>query len=192
MTWPDDFIISRRPGHSGNGTVIMKCRECLSPHMIYASRLLQNRGQYCSKACAIVALRKKMIGSIINEDAGTSAFCKYCGRIFWYYKSVRPNAEACSLECKNKLHGLKFSGANHPLWRGGRFPNWRGNKWQTLRQKIRQTQDYRCVDCGKSEAENGKQLDVHHIEPYRIYLRTVESELVGLCRSCHIKRERCL
>ncbi len=55
--------------------------------------------------------------------------------------------------------------------------------------------DKACADCGKTEAQTGRELDVHHIVPFRAFsvARHAEanalSNLMALCNECHTRRE---
>jgi len=90
-------------------------------------------------------------------------------------------------------------GENNPMFgkRGKFAPNWHGgisfgnycikfNK--QFKNNIRIKFDNICFLCGKSEKENGRSLDIHHID----YNKTAicngkEWAFVPLCRSCHSK-----
>jgi DNA-directed RNA polymerase subunit RPC12/RpoP len=56
---------------------------------------------------------------------------------------------------------------------------------KTLREKIRDRDHRRCVLCGKTEKENGRKLDVHHIDGDKDNLD--EHNLISLCLVCHGK-----
>lgn len=54
-----------------------------------------------------------------------------------------------------------------------------------LKESIRERDEHICQICGKSQLENGKKLDVHHID-YDKYNLNPEN-LISLCMSCHMK-----
>lgn len=56
---------------------------------------------------------------------------------------------------------------------------------RTLKKRIRERDSRRCVLCGKTKKENGRKLDVHHIDYDKSNLDP--SNLVSLCQSCHGK-----
>ncbi|MCZ7542287.1 MAG: DUF1998 domain-containing protein [Anaerolineae bacterium] len=75
-------------------------------------------------------------------------------------------------------------------------PNDYGPNWPQQRDAARARDGYRCQRCGLSEAEAGRQHDVHHLRPFREfgYVRDVNAHykeanrldnLTTLCRSCH-------
>lgn len=70
--------------------------------------------------------------------------------------------------------------------------NWRGGKsfepyplgWnKTFKEQIRYRDGYKCQLCGCPEIENGRKLDVHHIDYDKENLNP--SNLVSLCQNCH-------
>lgn len=61
---------------------------------------------------------------------------------------------------------------------GGKFDS-------SIREKVRFRDKYKCQLCGCSQLENGKQLDVHHIDYNKKNCDI--NNLIGLCHSCHAK-----
>jgi len=54
---------------------------------------------------------------------------------------------------------------------------------ESHRELIRQRDEYQCQRCGKTQKENGRKLDVHHIDSNH-YNNTFENE-ISLCCECH-------
>ena len=54
-----------------------------------------------------------------------------------------------------------------------------------LKEQVRFRDNYKCKICDCTQIENGKQLDVHHIDYDK--LNCILNNLVALCRSCHMK-----
>lgn len=92
-------------------------------------------------------------------------------------------------------HSRRMSGSSNPNWQGGsRIPT--GANWNVQREKALERDDYECVDCGQEH----KKLSVHHKIPRRFIFhhpfKTIEehgnrlSNLVTVCPSCHMTRER--
>ncbi len=75
------------------------------------------------------------------------------------------------------------------LWRNG--PNDYGPGWAALRERVRARDGYRCQVCGA--AEQGRQHDVHHKIPFRLFLNPAQANqldnLVTLCHPCHQRAE---
>lgn len=56
---------------------------------------------------------------------------------------------------------------------------------QTFKESIRNRFNRRCFLCGKTEQENGRRLDVHHVNYDKSCLCNSKCEFVPLCISCH-------
>jgi 5-methylcytosine-specific restriction endonuclease McrA len=78
----------------------------------------------------------------------------------------------------------KQSGNKHFNWQGGKSLEIYGEDWTgELRVKVRLRDNYTCQSCGKKRS-----LDVHHIDSNKH--NNSESNLILLCRSCHLKTHR--
>jgi len=76
-------------------------------------------------------------------------------------------------------------GENHSNWRGGiSEEGYPFNFNDELKEFIRK-RDRVCQLCGKTKEENGRRLDVHHIDYIKENLDP--SNLITLCRGCHVK-----
>ena len=77
-------------------------------------------------------------------------------------------------------------GKEHPNWQGGighlPYPFEFDNK---LKELIRERDEYICQLCGKTQKENGRKLDIHHIDYVKKNLNPIN--LISLCRNCNIK-----
>jgi len=100
-------------------------------------------------------------------------------------------AKRGSLEYKIKLGNLK-KGKLNPAWSGGKSYEMYTEEWtETLKESIRQRDNYTCQICGIHQDElNGiiQKLDVHHID-YDKYNLNPDNLLI-LCRSCHMKTNK--
>ena len=72
-------------------------------------------------------------------------------------------------------------------------PDYRGGNWQTVSRRIRERDAFRCRSCGVSEEDLGRQMDVHHVVPFRAFSSSEranrEDNLISVCPSCHKKME---
>ena len=82
----------------------------------------------------------------------------------------------------------KYRGEKNWAWRGGYDWN-RGSDWGKQRRKTRKRDNNTCQCCGTTSKEVGKNLDVHHIIPYRISKSNDLENLITLCPNCHIKAD---
>ena len=81
---------------------------------------------------------------------------------------------------------IKHCGENHPNWKNGigKLP-YPFEFTKQLKESIRERDNHICQLCGKTEQENGRKLDVHHIDYNKDNLDWFN--LISLCRSCHTK-----
>lgn len=135
--------------------------------------------------------------------------CKVCGVRFCaiFYSRGKPKrlsagAAACSRNClrilKKQYEQRRVAalprGAAHPAWKGGIGKTGkRGADWKKRTEGVREKQNYRCADCGRTEQEVGRSLDVHHKIPFHNFpssrIANKPINLVGLCRACHGRAE---
>jgi 5-methylcytosine-specific restriction endonuclease McrA len=80
-----------------------------------------------------------------------------------------------------------LTGARNGMWRGGPALSY-GAGWKAIKQAVRD-RDGVCRNCGKTSEENGRALDVHHIEPFRFSGDHSPENLVALCRRCHMRAD---
>lgn len=77
----------------------------------------------------------------------------------------------------------------HWNWRGGvTFEKYGVEFNNFLREEIRNRDKYICQICGCFQLENGRQLDVHHIDYNK--KNNDENNLISLCKSCHGKTNK--
>jgi len=103
-----------------------------------------------------------------------------------------------SEESKEKIRNSDYhrncKGVASPNWRGG-YGHYFGPDWREQRRSTRKRDNHTCRLCGKTKKEIGRELDVHHLIPFREfglvnYAKANQlSNLIALCRPCHIKTE---
>jgi len=83
------------------------------------------------------------------------------------------------LQCKEK----------NPAWKGGiSFEPYCPKFSREFRERVRDYFDRRCYLCNKTEKENGRRLDVHHVLYNKNTCCDKSPKLfVPLCKSCHMK-----
>lgn len=86
------------------------------------------------------------------------------------------------------LYGV--TGPDHPRYKGG--GPYKGGFTRDLKDRIRRRDNYRCVLCGRTNAEQleetDQQLPVHHIDGDKA--NNSEENLITLCSKCHGKVTR--
>lgn len=63
-----------------------------------------------------------------------------------------------------------------------------GPRWKETKELIRR-RDGVCRFCGKTPRQNGRALDVHHLNPFRFSGDNSLENLIALCRSCHMRAD---
>lgn len=91
---------------------------------------------------------------------------------------------------KGKKHSKKsiekMSGKNHYNWQGGiSFEPYTTDWTETLRQSIRERDNYTCQMLGCNKKQGDIAFDVHHIDYDK--KNSVPDNLIALCKSCHSK-----
>lgn len=97
----------------------------------------------------------------------------------------------CSEKCRQEWGSVDLNLPEEVIPDGR--PKERSGDWEDQALKARKRDGFTCRLCGITEKELGKQLDVHHIIPYRLFESPTEANrlnnLITLCRSCHNKIE---
>lgn len=125
--------------------------------------------------------------------------CKFCNeeinyQSFYYRKQLCKSCShkniKVSEETKNKIRNSEYhknlKGRNNGNWQGGKsFEEYGAEFDNALKEQIRFRDKYTCQICGCSQLENGRQLDIHHIDYDKKDLDF--NNLISLCHSCHMK-----
>ena len=124
--------------------------------------------------------------------------CAVCGDTVERYPSnVTGEVTLCDRNCFTDWLSDAFTGEGHPNWEGGGTDNY-GKGWNRVRRQALERDDHECVVCGTTSEELGRNPDVHHIVPVRLFDqtdgRTREdahdlNNVVSLCPGCHRSAE---
>lgn len=133
-----------------------------------------SKKSYCSKQCRIDSNRANLIRKA----------CKNCGKSF-HVQKMEKNRKFCCHECYTTWN----TGENHVL-HVGEHDDYYGRNWQQQRRKARKRDGYKCQHCGATEKKIGRELDVHHIKPFRSFpggwaKANRLTNLICLCPRCH-------
>jgi hypothetical protein len=129
------------------------------------------------------------------------------GKKHWNYKDGRSIIPYFCIDCnieisrQTKTHLCKPCAMKHreitnttrqklSLSHGGtgipyEFDEYGADFDSSLKEQIRQKDHYKCQICGCSQLENGRQLDIHHIDYNKKNNKFYN--LITLCISCHSK-----
>lgn len=124
--------------------------------------------------------------------------CDQCGaRFVRGQQDIASEDTLCSRDCQYAWLSDAFTGDGHPNWKGGGDANY-GKGWSRVRERALERDGHRCVVCGKTREDLGRNPDVHHIVPVRTFVETpVTTErdahhlgnVVSLCIGCHRKAD---
>lgn len=125
-----------------------------------------------------------------KQQPALTLACVECGSSFVRPVSLATAAQPfCSVPCKGAWQSANIFGPASPTWKGG-YTYYYGPNWTQQRQRARSRDGYMCQVCGVLEILYGRELDVHHIRPFREFggdyeKANVEENLVSLCKLCH-------
>lgn len=186
------------PNYSG-GRTEAACRTCGASFEYYPS---SKPGLYCPDCVESRSWRTvPSLGGPNNPqwDGGKKEYsCAECGAIIERYPgNITGDVAVCSEVCRRSWLSDAFTGEGHPNWQGGSTGDY-GPGWNEVRIAALERDDHQCVHCHASNAELGRQPDVHHIVPVRAFLEREElavrdahtlDNVASLCPECHRKAE---
>lgn len=84
---------------------------------------------------------------------------------------------------------IALCGENAPSWKGGMsFEPYCVKFNREFKERVRAFFGYTCVECGTTQEENRRKLDVHHVNYDKmVCCNDVKPLFVALCRSCNVK-----
>lgn len=192
------------------------CPVCGTTFDAYESRVRDAKySPVCSRAClyrgrTLGIIGRKVLKPYSITDEGRAAWrqaakkragtpykppveyvCETCGkRVSIARGKVCPSRKLrfCSPECAS----VGNSGSGNPAWRGG-HDRYYGPDWRAQKRLARKRDGYRCQDCGRTQKDVGRSLDVHHVRRFGSFADSAEANvldnLVTLCHRCHMLRE---
>ena len=155
------------------------CEVCKKEFIISPSRR-NNKHIFCSRKCAnIWRLGRK----IPNREKKVIKICKNCSKEYKVIKYREDKSSYCSLQCEKE----SYKGSGNPNYKGGISPYYDNDEvWQNIRKEALERDNYKCIICNKE-----RNLEVHHIIPYRLIGKHELDNLVTLCEDDHHKFEKC-
>lgn len=135
-------------------------------------------------------IKKNMTSSQISEIHGVSSptivkWLRECGI------EIRDRVERNTGEMNPRYGKVGKRGSDHWNWQGGLSKNAYCYLFnEAFKEKIRKLFNRKCFLCNMDEVENGRKLDVHHVNYDKDCLCNIGCEFVPLCIRCHIKTNR--
>lgn len=121
-----------------------------------------------------------------KEKEKIKKVCLNCGKEFKVIPALKDKRVNCSKKCKGEYMSKLLSGKNNPLWQDGKSFEPYGIEFnKELKGKIRKRDNCVCQECGRTQKELKRLLNVHHID----YNKQNNSplNLISLCLKCHMK-----
>lgn len=169
----------------------LTCLKCGKDYFVYPSRLKNGPSNYCSKECQYADRHGKYTGRNSprwNENTYVNKICECCGKEFVTKRTLHEigYGKYCSKECRKQM----TCGEHAHNWRGGiQYAPYCHKFTREFRTRVREFFGNKCLICGKEKEENGRNLDVHHVD-YDKEGACCENEhplFVTLCIGCHAK-----
>lgn len=192
------FAGENNPNYSG-GKTETTCEICDQSFEYYPS---EKDGRYCPTCVETAEWRHtRQIDGDANPNwkGGKLSFdCDNCGAAVERYPSdVTGDVTLCSRDCHAEWLSEAFTGEGHPNWRGGAVGDY-GPGWRDVRERALERDGHACVLCGTDADDLGRNPDVHHVVPVRLFAalpvltvrdaHTLEN-VVSLCPACHRRAE---
>jgi hypothetical protein len=156
----------------------------------------RRKNRFCSTKCGRAWQKEAYVGRFVGElspvYSRVTATCPNCGTDFTVKKSQdkRCKDNCCSKKCAKEWASKsgKFALEKNPSWLGGISFEPYPITWNfRLREAIRNRDGRVCQLCGKSEDNNRKHLEVHHIDYNKQH--STPDNLVALCHQCHTRTQ---
>lgn len=170
------------------------CSYCGAPLLRTASQIAHNKkGHFCNGECYGKWRAQNMIGEAATAWNGgkVKVPCLQCGvDVELVPSQVRDPGNFCSQKCYGEWRKDNMLGEDSPIWKGGRLPSY-GGSWKKQQRRARKRDKHTCQECGATKEQMGREPDVHHILPFRLFGADRHDEanhlsnLVCLCKRCH-------
>lgn len=179
------------PRKNGNyhPPVSVKCKVCNisfpKPYSLWNKSKTKNF--YCNMDCQKAYKKGKNFNKVIHK---IKCNCDYCDKQIERVKSQfnKYKNHFCSPKCKSSWTAENITGDKIYNWTGG-YKSYYGPNWGIQRRACRKRDNNECQVCKKTKEELGKNMDVDHKIPARLfddYKKANDLDnLWCLCNSCH-------
>jgi hypothetical protein len=183
---------------------LVNCSQCGKEFLLQQCKIKKTKNYFCSKICWRT-FRSNLIGEKNPKFSSIKQKCDgpTCDNIIYVKKSrilqSKTNKFFCCTKCNGEWKSLNLFGDKIYNFRGGSWADrYYGPRWGKIKNDVRNRDDNTCQNCGKTTANHEKQLDVHHIIPWRFFERdnivdynkancykTLNNNLISYCNKCH-------
>lgn len=149
---------------------------------------------YCGVRCLGKANGERLRGKANPRYTRVTTTCEYCGVAIVRVSALfaRSRRHFCSYACNGKWKAENLVGAKIYNFKGGTANDrYYGEDWQRQKRLARERDNNTCQRCGKTRDKIGKNMDVHHIKPWRFFgLKNYKEandlkNLICYCYKCH-------
>jgi hypothetical protein len=167
------LTVIKRYGSDEDKRILWECKCDCGNTCVVSGKSLRSGN---TKSCGCLAGRPQVV-----------KICPVCGKEFRVKQACLDRG--CGKYCSVKCMGIDKRGDKNILWKGGvSFGKYCEKFNKTKKEEIRAKYGRVCFICGKNEEENGRKLDVHHVD----YSKNQGCDgnkwaLIPLCKSCHAK-----
>ncbi|MFW6448534.1 MAG: HNH endonuclease [Halobacteriota archaeon] len=111
-------------------------------------------------------------------DGGTiDGHCDFCATPLRRWPGdIKGDRGYCNRQCQTGGFSEAYIAEGHPNWAGGGNRNY-GKGWRRAKLDTLERDGYRCVRCGTSDEEMGRNPDVHGIIPVRLFDESPNHEI---------------
>jgi len=150
--------------------------------------------RFCSNQCRSEFAARQPKPGAYKPEIHITLVCKFCGKKYQtttHQKRLR-GSRFCSTECRDAMMSIERCKEGNPNWNGGAVePDAYGSNWGRQSRRARKRDNHTCQICGYRSGGD-RALDVHHIKKLREFNGNWKaanrlSNLICLCRSCHLK-----
>jgi 5-methylcytosine-specific restriction endonuclease McrA len=204
--WQSTQTGEKAPAYKEGTTVQVECSQCGKQIERDRWKVARNNHFFCSADCknAWRAIHFVADGNPNFSTPAVQTTCALCGvaiqRKPWRIGTDKRTRHFCCAAHRAEWLKKTLVGPDSPLWKGGHIKYY-GPNWPEQQRLVRERDKHICQVCGRTRKQNGKELDVHHVVPFKSfnyipgenenYLQANElTNLVCLCMRCHRKVER--
>ena len=178
--------------HYNYQKVSVNCVTCGVEFNLSPSRIRGLR-HFCGMKCSAKWKSENLTGANSPIFSSIDTPCKQCGKNVLCPPNRLKKAKYgifCSHECNNLWKSLNLTGDKIYNFKGG-YENYYGPTWAGAKKLTRIRDNNTCQNCFRNKASCGKNMDVHHIIPFRVFGVDKHEEanslsnLICYCNVCH-------
>lgn len=161
------------------GKVPCTCAHCGKALALKAEHFRRSTLHFCSRACQGAYCS----GGNHPRTLALKAPCLECGAVVKIKSRQIGKRVFCSRACASRAHRAYIKGPANPRYVDGMAEERYSAAFRALAPRIRERDRQRCRLCHRTREDNGKELDVHHIDYDKD--NNAAANLITLCPRCH-------